>query len=523
MPSLPRRLLCAALVLAALSATASAAYLRVAQARQSDTITIGTTDLPVSLDPAEAYDFMTWEVLSHLYVGLVRQVPGTLDYELALAERHTVSADGLTHTFTLRAGQTFSDGTPITAQTFVDSLMRVLALRRRAVALVEPYVAEVSAPSARTLVFTLKRPTPFFLQLLALPAYYPQHPALITASAPQPFPTQMIGNGPYQLQHFAVREEIVLRANPAYALGPAPKTATIVLRHFNRSQDLREALLRHEVDIAWRALLLADVQHLDDTPGLNLTELPATRVYYLYMNQNREPTDDPMVREALTLLMDRRAIGEVLDGHATPLTALVPAEFATAYVPLWPGEQDIPTAEATLRAAGYKERGTPKLSVTLGFSLPLYGVPYADAVNRLARASFQPTRFVEYSIFSDVDAATFMDVLEEGGTGLAVFAWTPVAPHPYAYLYPLLHSSQPIPANGRFARPELDLLLDQIAQQPDTASQADLYAQLAQWVLDDHALVPLWQDHLQLIAWDTVTGIAVAPNYRLSYEPLARR
>jgi peptide/nickel transport system substrate-binding protein len=252
-------------------------------------------------------------------------------------------------------------------------------------------------------------------------------------------------------------------------------------------------------------------------------DLPGTRTFYLYLNQTREPTDDPLVREALTLLINRRAITEVLGSHATPLTALVPSLFETAYAPLWPDTPDIPAAEATLRAAGYKERGTPKLSVTVGFSLPLYGVPYADAVTRLARASFQPTNFVDYSTFADVDASTFMDVLEEGSTALAVFAWTPLVPHPYAYLFPLLHSSQALPANGRFARPELDLLLDQIAVQENTETQAALYAQLAQWVLDDHALIPLWQDHLQLVAWDTIEGIAVAPNFWLSYGQLARR
>ncbi|GIV80687.1 MAG: hypothetical protein KatS3mg051_0041 [Anaerolineae bacterium] len=136
--SLSHRLFLVLLTVATLATTAGPSP---ATAQADDTIIIGTTDLPSSLDPAEAYDFMTWEVLSHLYVGLVRQVPGTLDYELALAESYTVSADALTYTFALRQGQSFSDGTPITAQTFVDSVTRVLTLRRPGFALVEPYVA----------------------------------------------------------------------------------------------------------------------------------------------------------------------------------------------------------------------------------------------------------------------------------------------------------------------------------------------------------------------------------------------
>ena len=101
-------------------------------AQDSGSITIGVTDLPTTLDPGEAYDFIAWEVLSHLYIGLTRQIPGTLDYELALAEELQMSDDRLTYTFTLRDDAAFSDGTPITAQTFVDSINRVRDLSRDA-------------------------------------------------------------------------------------------------------------------------------------------------------------------------------------------------------------------------------------------------------------------------------------------------------------------------------------------------------------------------------------------------------
>ncbi|GIV80688.1 MAG: hypothetical protein KatS3mg051_0042 [Anaerolineae bacterium] len=305
----------------------------------------------------------------------------------------------------------------------------------------------------------------------------------------------LIGNGPYRLERFAVRQEIVLRANPTYALGPAPRTTTIVLRQFNRSQDLREALLAGEVHIAWRALLLDDVERLDGQPGLRVLDLPATRTFYLYLNQNREPTDDPLVREALTLLIDRSALAGVLGSHATPLTALVPPQFETAYAPLWPEAPDIPTAEATLRAAGYKERGTPKLSITVGFSLPLYGVPYADAVTRLARASFQPTSFRGLQHlhrcrrFHLHGRARKKEGLAPGRLRLDAGGAPPRRlPVPPAALVAGA-------ARQRALRPtrSLDLLLDQIAAQRTILKSADgrsLCTQLAQWVLDDHALVP---------------------------------
>ncbi|MBN1963979.1 MAG: hypothetical protein JW910_05000, partial [Anaerolineae bacterium] len=111
-----------------------------ARAQVADTITIGMTDFPRSLDPGETSDLVAWEILSHLYTGLTRQTPGTLAYEPALASGIQASDDRLTYTVTLREGAAFSDGTPITAQTFVDSINRVVALNRDAAKAVTPYV-----------------------------------------------------------------------------------------------------------------------------------------------------------------------------------------------------------------------------------------------------------------------------------------------------------------------------------------------------------------------------------------------
>src|SRR5205085_391757 len=104
-------------------------YANFRPARASATLTIGTTEALINLDPADAGDVFSWEVLSHLYTGLTRQLPGTLRYDLALAATHTVSGDGLTHKFTIRPDAAFDDGTPISVRTLVDSINRVLRLQ----------------------------------------------------------------------------------------------------------------------------------------------------------------------------------------------------------------------------------------------------------------------------------------------------------------------------------------------------------------------------------------------------------
>lgn len=493
-----------------------------ARAQDPATLTIGTTDLPTTLDPGEAYDFAAWEVLSHLYTGLTRQVPGTLNYEPALAEAITASDDGLTYTVTLREGAAFSDGTPITAQTFVDAIARTRSLRRGAAQAIEPYVESVAVDDEGRLVFTLTRPTPYFAALLALPPYFPQHPSLAATDKPQPFPDTLIGNGPYMLRSFAVRDEIVLVADSGYTLGPAPLTPRIVLRHFTRSQDLRDATRNGTVDLAWRALFMGDLLALERVEGLQVIDVPSTRAFYLGFNHNREPFEDPFAREGVTLLVERDGPVGALHGYATPLTSLVPEQLGGAYAPVWPDEPDVQRAEEILRAAAYSPRGTSRLAFQITFSQPTYGDTHVSAAGELVRRSFNASDFVNAGVFAAVEPDTFARALDRAEGQVILFGWTPIVPDPAAYLVPLAHSRSPIPRNSGYASEDVDALLDRAARADDASARAALYRDAAGLLLRDYALVPLWQDHIQVVAQTDVRGIIVEPNFFLHYDHLTR-
>ncbi|MBN1202415.1 MAG: hypothetical protein JXJ20_11210 [Anaerolineae bacterium] len=510
-------------LLFALALAAVGQGLAPARAQDTGTITIGMTDLPNTLDPGEAYDFAAWEVLCHLYTGLTRQVPGTFDYELALAESYTVSEDRLTYTFTLRDDAVFTDGTPITAQTFVDSITRVRALKEDAEQAIEPYVAAVDATGSGELVFHLTRPVPYFLALLALPPYFPVHPILVAKTQPVPYPQALIGNGPFLLESFTARTEIVLTANPDYAYGPPATTSTIVLRRYEKSQDLREALRDHNVDLAWHTLFLQDVIDLAAEDDLTLIETPSTRVFYMYMCHDRDPFDDPLVREAITYLIDRQsAVDTVFSGHLTPLTSMIPSEFADAYAPIWPDSRDQERAEDVLRAAAYSPRGTSRLTFTVLISFHTYGNLFVSAVNQLYRTSFSPSDFVESGIYWDVETDAMLPALERGEAPNMVFGWTPIVPHPAAYLRPLVHSAETIPSSGRYASTETDTLLDEAALLDDPVEQGARYRDVSEWLLARYDIIPLWQEHLQVVAWKDINGIQLEPNFFLHYDQLAR-
>jgi peptide/nickel transport system substrate-binding protein len=88
-----------------------------AEAPTAEPLIIGTTDSVTDLDPAETYDFHTWEIFHNTADTLLTYVAGTTNLQPGLAEAMPeVSADGLEYTFKLREGLVFPDGTPCDAE-----------------------------------------------------------------------------------------------------------------------------------------------------------------------------------------------------------------------------------------------------------------------------------------------------------------------------------------------------------------------------------------------------------------------
>ncbi|MCE4609613.1 MAG: ABC transporter substrate-binding protein, partial [Desulfurococcales archaeon] len=92
-------------------------------------VVIGVTDKVTDLDPANAYDFFTWEVLSNIMAGLVKYDPDTGKIVGDLATDWEVQDNGSVWIFHLRQDAKFADGTPCTAHDVVRSIERVMNIQ----------------------------------------------------------------------------------------------------------------------------------------------------------------------------------------------------------------------------------------------------------------------------------------------------------------------------------------------------------------------------------------------------------
>jgi peptide/nickel transport system substrate-binding protein len=251
----------------------------------TDTIIIGTTDEVNSLDPQDAYATHDWEILKNTSVPLLKYTPGTADLVPGVAaELPTVSEDELTWTFVLRQDVTFADGTPVTAQTYVDSWNRLNTLEGQVSGLIQSFVESMEAVDDYTLSIKLLQPTGFLPALAATPPFIPANPANFAADQIVQYPEKLDGTGPYRMVSFVPGEQMVLEANPTYFGDDKAIIPNVIIRYFADPTTMSQAVESGEIDIAWRKLGAVESTKLMEVEGLTVDKVNAPALRYLVLN-----------------------------------------------------------------------------------------------------------------------------------------------------------------------------------------------------------------------------------------------
>jgi len=326
-------------------------------------LTYPLDDEPGSLDVnREAANINSLTVLAQLMESLYRYGTDGLPIP-AGATGHTISPDGLVYTVTLRTDALWSDGVPVTAQHYADSVIRMLdpetyadyayvlypiqgAWEFNSGATTDPATVGVTALDAHTLRFTLHSPAAFFPSVLATSALYPVR---LDAVNTLPF----VGNGPYILTEWASGRYFVLDKNPLYHSAAQVVTARIVLPII----PVEQQVAAYETGLLDVSTASGDaLGYIMNDPILSneLRNVPWPGLYYLGMNTVLTPTNNLNVRMALASAIDRDSLMTQLN---TPWR-----EAATSVIPPGiPGYQNgavgypfnAAQAQAYLAAAGY--------------------------------------------------------------------------------------------------------------------------------------------------------------------------
>jgi len=250
----------------------------------TDTIIIGTTDEVNSLDSADAYATHDWEIIKNTGMALLSYTPGTSELVPgAAAAMPEVSEDGLTYTFTLKEGLKFSDGTPVTAQTYVDSWNRLDSLEGQVSGLIQLYVEDVEAVDELTVAYKLKATFGFFPALAATAPFVVSNPNDFAADALVQFPENLDGIGAYRMVSHTPGQQMVLEANPEY-LGEAPLIPNVIIRYFADPTTMSNAIETGEIDVAWRTLGPVEAIRLMEVDGVTVDKVEAPALRYMVFN-----------------------------------------------------------------------------------------------------------------------------------------------------------------------------------------------------------------------------------------------
>jgi peptide/nickel transport system substrate-binding protein len=480
---------------------------------KASTIIIGTTDKVTDLDPANAYDFFTWEVLTNTMDTLVKYKPGTDQIVPAIAEKWEVKNNGTVWIFHLRKDVKFCDGTPVTAKDVVRSIKRVMTIKGDPSWLVTSFVKDVKALDDYTVEFDLEHPTGFFLALLATPPYavvspkYPDDKIVSDAT--------WGGAGPYCIREFKRDEYLVLEANQYY-YGEKPKTQKVIIRFYKDATTLRLALENGEIDIAWRTLRPNDYQELKQSGKFNVIEIPGTFIRYIVVNVKMEPTNNKLVRQAIAAAIDRKQLAQIVFmGTMEPLYSLVPKGlwshkdvFLEKY-----GDGNIELAKKLLQQAGYSK--DHRLKLELWYTPTHYGDTEADLA-QLIKQQLEATGMITVEIKSS-EWATYVDQLRKGQMMLALLGWYPDYIDPDDFLTPFLHSEANKWTGSGYSNPEVDKLLDEAVQLTDQQARAKLYEKVQEILAEDVPIIPLLQGKLFIVTQKNVEGVKVGPTMLLPY------
>lgn len=292
------------------------------------TFTVGVVGDLNSANPFKQIDSTEYFVSSLMYDGLIRYKQQAYEPEGELADAWNVSSDGLTWTFHLRDGPTWSDGVPITAQDFVWTSNFILDNPTHASAWIDGYrhTESITAPDDHTVVWKTTRPmvTP------GLPGYnlvLPEHVWSKLGTTQdiinyRNFPDS-VASGPYNLVEWKQGEYWRLQARDDYWEG-APHIDDIIFRVYNSNESVVQALLKGAID--YTQVPTGDIyDRIKDRAGIGTAIDAAEAFYQLSFNLADDPSStanpavlDPRVRLAVEYAIDRQTlVDRVVRGYGT--------------------------------------------------------------------------------------------------------------------------------------------------------------------------------------------------------------
>jgi peptide/nickel transport system substrate-binding protein len=439
-----------------------------------------------------------------------------------LCESWTVSPDGKTYTFRLREAQ-WHDGKPVTAEDIKFSLDRITepgAIRVRT-GVLRTFYEHQSAQvlDDKTIKVPIKFASPLFLENLASEymKMYPKHVAQGLSPEEAQQPGKVIGSGPWKLKEFKPQISIEYVRNPNYFKKGLPYFDGIIftiVRDYNR----RLAALQVGQAQTTEGPTIGSYGNEDpmrmqrETKGkVRAVYIPEAVQTYMVLHMNKPPFNDPRVRRAVLLAIDRQELVKIVRcaepygcfgsvGTFLPNKGgqIVESQEDLAQAPGWrqPKDQDIAEAKALMAAAGYGSGVKATLNLTT--------VPANVRIGEVIAEQLRKSLGIDFTLDA-VDRATTVDRTVRGTHHVSLDSSGVILLDPADYLnqHFLVMGGQKNP--DRWSHPRLTEIIEAQAREADPVKRLSLFKEAV-------AILRQGESHVVPLTWGYSGGMM---DYRL--------
>lgn len=460
---------------------------------------------PASLDPHKISGDWENRIAGDIFEGLTTEnsaaepIPGQ-------AADWTISDDGLVYTFNLRDGIKWSDGEPVTAGDFVFAFQRLMNPATAAKYAYLQYPIKnaeainsgdiedlnalgVKAIDDQTLEITLERPTPYFLGALTHYTAYPVPTHVVEANESEWIKIgTIVTNGPYTPTDWVPGSHVTTEKNEHYYAADELKIDSV---KFYVLEDESAALKRYragEFDILTEFPTDQFEWMEENLPG-QAQVAPFAGLYYYVINNQKPPFDNPDVRKALSMSINREVIGpQILGTGEIPAYSWVPpgmAGYKEPYTVAWkdlPYGEKVAEAKSLLSKAGFSADNPLKLQLR-------YNTNENHKRIAVAISSMWKPLGVEVELYN-TETKVHYEELNRGILEVARAGWLADYNDPDNFLN-LLKSS--VKYNyGRYSNPDYDALIDKANAITDVDERAAVLLEAEKLAMDESAGIPIY-------------------------------
>jgi peptide/nickel transport system substrate-binding protein len=489
------------------------------QPKKGGTITVGRPTDAISLDPQLATTAPEVWVYNNIFEPLVN-LDEQMQVQPGLAEKWEWVND-TTLRFHLKTGVKFQDGTPFNAEAVKFTIERVINPKKpaRGRSWLGPVTGAKVIDENTVDIITA---TPFAPLLNNLTMVFVA--GIVSPTAVQKygddFGRNPVGTGPFKFQEWKTNDSITLARNDDY-WGQKPNLDKVIFKVIPEEGARMIAFDRGDIDFLLHPAP-SEMNRLKSDKQTNVVSTPGLRILYLGLNMQQAPTNDKLVRQALSHAIDMKAINEfVVEGQMLPAKGIVaPAIFGYKDVGLEAKYNfDVSKAAELLKQAGYTkgsdgiwQKGGKPLELSFWFSQgrDLKDKEIAEAVqDQLTKLGIKVKPY-----FREWAAHLTALAKEDPTFNLYTMGWVTMTGDSDFGIYSQFHSANAPPAGtqyNRYKNAEVDRLLDEARTSLDQAKRKAAYETAQELIVDDVVWLPVYQTQEVAVLKNYVKGYVGHP------------